>query len=142
MTIGSITVGARPASTTVAPYVGLRPFERNEADIFYGRGEHIAEMLRVLRKQHFLAVVGSSGSGKSSLVRAGLLPAIAAGSRAFDPSDAPPLPPLTWIQNRKPVPMLAPKISSPLLLLTRFLHQNPAFGLLQKVSGLRSGTCV
>ena len=61
------------------PYVGLRPFEFHEAALFYGRGEHIAEMVRTLRKGHFLAVVGSSGSGKSSLVRAGLLPAIAAG---------------------------------------------------------------
>jgi energy-coupling factor transporter ATP-binding protein EcfA2 len=62
-----------------APYVGLRPFEFSEAAIFYGRGEHIASMARTLRKGHFLAVVGSSGSGKSSLVRAGLLPAIAGG---------------------------------------------------------------
>jgi len=62
-----------------APYVGLRPFEFHEAALFYGRGEHIAEMVRTLRKSHFLAVVGSSGSGKSSLVRAGLLPAIAGG---------------------------------------------------------------
>ena len=70
---------ARPGNDPPAPYVGLRPFEFHEAPLFYGRGEHIAEMVRTLRKGHFLAVVGSSGSGKSSLVRAGLLPAIAAG---------------------------------------------------------------
>ena len=70
---------ARPENDPPAPYVGLRPFEFHEAALFYGRGEHIAEMVRTLRKGHFLAVVGSSGSGKSSLVRAGLLPAIAAG---------------------------------------------------------------
>ncbi len=69
----------RPESGPAAPYVGLRPFEFHEAALFYGRGEHIAEMVRTLRKKHFLAVVGSSGSGKSSLVRAGMLPAIAAG---------------------------------------------------------------
>lgn len=65
--------------TAPSPYVGLRPFEFHEAALFYGRGEHIAEMVRTLCKGHFLAVIGSSGSGKSSLVRAGLLPAIAAG---------------------------------------------------------------
>ena len=70
---------ARPENGPPAPYVGLRPFEFHEAALFYGRGEHIAEMVRTLRKSHFLAVVGSSGSGKSSLVRAGLLPAIDAG---------------------------------------------------------------
>ena len=65
---------ARLENGPPAPYVGLRPFEFHEASLFYGRGEHIAEMVRTLRKSHFLAVVGSSGSGKSSLVRAGLLP--------------------------------------------------------------------
>ncbi len=70
---------ARPGNDPPAPYVGLRPFEFDEASLFYGRGEHIAEIVRTLRKGYFLAVVGSSGSGKSSLVRAGLLPAIAAG---------------------------------------------------------------
>jgi energy-coupling factor transporter ATP-binding protein EcfA2 len=70
---------AHPENDPPAPHVGLRPFEFHEAALFYGRGEHIAEMVRTLRKGHFLAVVGSSGSGKSSLVRAGLLPAITAG---------------------------------------------------------------
>ena len=70
---------SHPENDPPAPYVGLRPYEFHEAALFYGRGEHIAEMVRTLRKGHFLAVVGSSGSGKSSLVRAGLLPAIAAG---------------------------------------------------------------
>lgn len=65
--------------TFEAPYPGLRPFERSEAPLFYGRGSHIAAMLKILRKQHFLAVVGSSGCGKSSLVRAGLLPALGDG---------------------------------------------------------------
>jgi len=62
-----------------APYPGLRPFRFDESSLFYGRGKHIAAMLKILRTQQFLAVVGSSGSGKSSLVRAGLLPALAEG---------------------------------------------------------------
>jgi uncharacterized RDD family membrane protein YckC/energy-coupling factor transporter ATP-binding protein EcfA2 len=76
---GKQAMTARSENGPPAPYVGLRPFEFHEASLFYGRGEHIAEMVRTLRKWHFLAVVGSSGSGKSSLVRAGLLPAIASG---------------------------------------------------------------
>jgi formylglycine-generating enzyme required for sulfatase activity/energy-coupling factor transporter ATP-binding protein EcfA2 len=61
------------------PYPGLRPFETKEAVLFFGRETHTAELLRRLAEQRFLAVVGSSGSGKSSLVRAGLLPALYRG---------------------------------------------------------------
>ena len=61
------------------PYPGLRPFEPHESSIFFGRAEQIADMLTKLETKRFLAVVGSSGSGKSSLVRAGLLPALRDG---------------------------------------------------------------
>jgi WD40 repeat protein/energy-coupling factor transporter ATP-binding protein EcfA2 len=61
------------------PYPGLRPFAREEAELFFGRGEQIEQMLSVLEERRFLAVVGSSGCGKSSLVQAGLLPAIQNG---------------------------------------------------------------
>lgn len=61
------------------PYPGLRPFEPDEALKFYGRETHTAELLRRLGENRFIAVVGSSGSGKSSLVRAGLLPALYRG---------------------------------------------------------------
>ena len=62
------------------PYPGLRPFESWEGEIFFGREEHTNRLLDILQQQHFLAVVGPSGSGKSSLVRAGLLPALPLGS--------------------------------------------------------------
>ena len=61
------------------PYPGLRPFEPDEALKFYGRETHTAELLRRLSENRFIAVVGNSGSGKSSLVRAGLLPALYRG---------------------------------------------------------------
>src|ERR1035441_5839304 len=61
------------------PYPGLRPFEPDEALKFHGRETHTAELLRRLSENRFIAVVGSSGSGKSSLVRAGLLPALYRG---------------------------------------------------------------
>ena len=62
-----------------APYPGLRPFEADEADLFFGRERHVDALLKRLSGSHFVAVVGESGAGKSSLVRAGLLPALQAG---------------------------------------------------------------
>ena len=61
------------------PYPGLRPFERHESKVFFGRQQQVDELLQRLKKQKFLAVLGASGSGKSSLVRAGLLPGLEKG---------------------------------------------------------------
>ena len=61
------------------PYPGLRPFEADEADLFFGREQHVDALLERLSGSRFVAVVGESGAGKSSLVRAGLLPALEAG---------------------------------------------------------------
>jgi hypothetical protein len=61
------------------PYIGLRPFLERDSLYFFGRGQQSAELLEILHQQRFLGVVGSSGSGKSSLVRAGLLPKLLGG---------------------------------------------------------------
>jgi hypothetical protein len=58
------------------PYPGLRPFETTESHLFFGRSEQVAELLARVERNRLLAVVGVSGSGKSSLVRAGLIPAL------------------------------------------------------------------
>lgn len=56
------------------PYPGLRPFEKQEWPIFFGREKNSAEAIgRVIDKQ-FLALHGDSGCGKSSLIRAGVMP--------------------------------------------------------------------
>jgi DNA-binding SARP family transcriptional activator/WD40 repeat protein len=69
-------------ASATCPYRGLRPFEPQDADFYFGRGVVAAEAVRRLEECPFLVVVGASGSGKSSLVRAGLLPALAdAGHR-------------------------------------------------------------
>ena len=65
--------------TVDAPYPGLRPFLREESMVFFGRDQQIDEVLSRLKKRVFLAIVGSSGCGKSSLVRAGVLPALESG---------------------------------------------------------------
>ena len=62
-----------------SPYPGLRPFDAEEADLFFGRGEQVDELLRRLHLTRFLAVVGPSGCGKSSLVRAGMIAALQSG---------------------------------------------------------------
>src|SRR5258708_28667633 len=64
------------------PFPGLRPFTTEEDYLFFGREEQTNELLGLLREHRFLAVVGTSGSGKSSLVRAGLLPALHGGTMA------------------------------------------------------------
>jgi tetratricopeptide (TPR) repeat protein len=64
------------------PFPGLRPFEPEEDHLFFGREKQIDELLRRLRSCRFLSVVGTSGSGKSSLVRSGLIPALQSGSMA------------------------------------------------------------
>src|SRR5438045_1577848 len=61
------------------PFVGLRPFDREHSLYFFGRSEQTAALLEILHDTRFLPVVGSSGSGKSSLVRAGLIPKLLAG---------------------------------------------------------------
>ena len=62
------------------PYPGLRPFRDDEYYLFFGREEEVSQMLERLSETRFLAIVGSSGSGKSSLERCGLRPAILGGS--------------------------------------------------------------
>lgn len=66
------------------PYKGLRPFSETDAAIFFGRESLVQRLLARLSERselaRFLAIVGPSGSGKSSVVRAGLLPALRRGA--------------------------------------------------------------
>ena len=64
------------------PFVGLRAFSEADADNFYGRDELIEQLVSIVAGDaRFTAVVGPSGSGKSSLVQAGLLPALRSSDR-------------------------------------------------------------
>jgi WD40 repeat protein/DNA-binding SARP family transcriptional activator/energy-coupling factor transporter ATP-binding protein EcfA2 len=63
----------------VCPYKGLAPFDAADAPYFFGRERLIAELAAGLVGASLLGVVGPSGSGKSSVLRAGLLPALASG---------------------------------------------------------------
>src|SRR5262249_32389351 len=64
------------------PFPGLHPFEFHENYLFFGRDGQSEQLIARLSRTRFLAVVGTSGSGKSSLVRAGLLPALLGGFMA------------------------------------------------------------
>lgn len=68
--------------TLLNPFPGLRPFEPEEDYLFFGREKEIDELLRRLRTTRFLSVVGTSGTGKSSLVRSGLIPNLHGGFMA------------------------------------------------------------
>jgi WD40 repeat protein len=68
-----------PPEKRINPYRGLEPFEPEHARYFFGR-ELLTEMLvERLRRERFLAVLGASGSGKSSVVRAGVVPGLEQG---------------------------------------------------------------
>ena len=76
-----------PKVVTRNPYKGLRPFAEVDAVDFFGRVDLVARLLEklsptdsALEPARFLAVVGPSGSGKSSVVKAGLIPAIRQGA--------------------------------------------------------------
>ena len=74
------TVRASRAQPVMCPYKGLARFERSDADLFHGRERLVAAMIARMVGTPLIAVVGASGSGKSSLVRAGLLPALSVGA--------------------------------------------------------------
>jgi hypothetical protein len=59
---------------TVCPYRGLREFREEDAPFFFGRNHYTAQLAKAVEQYPFVAVVGASGSGKSSAVRAGLVP--------------------------------------------------------------------
>ncbi|HWE35931.1 MAG TPA: hypothetical protein VG406_05105 [Isosphaeraceae bacterium] len=66
-------------AVATCPYPGLRPFLREESDVFFGMEEQVDRILEKLGEHRFLAIVGTSGCGKSSLARAGLIAALEAG---------------------------------------------------------------
>lgn len=82
----------------INPFPGIRSFETDENHLFFGRENQIKDIVSILSVTHFLAIIGSSGSGKSSLIRAGVIPAILKGEissqknwdiTVFKPADNP-----------------------------------------------------
>jgi WD40 repeat protein/DNA-binding SARP family transcriptional activator len=69
----------RPAPT-VCPFKGLAAFEAADAELFFGREALVDEVVAMIDGTSLAAVIGASGSGKSSLLLAGVAPALAAGA--------------------------------------------------------------
>jgi WD40 repeat protein/energy-coupling factor transporter ATP-binding protein EcfA2 len=67
---------------TVSPFPGLRPFRTEESHLFFGREGQIDEVLEKLENHRFVAILGSSGSGKSSFMFCGLIPSLQGGFMA------------------------------------------------------------
>jgi hypothetical protein len=65
-----------PPPPAACPYVGMAPFSEEDHDRFFGRDQELQELQQRLRQDRFLAVIGPSGTGKSSLVHAGLVPSL------------------------------------------------------------------
>ena len=68
------------ARADICPYRGLQTFNEEDVEFFFGRNGDIQRLVEKLKATRFFAVLGPSGSGKSSVVRAGLIPRLRAGA--------------------------------------------------------------
>jgi eukaryotic-like serine/threonine-protein kinase len=75
---------ARAIDATAGPYPGLSAFQESDADRFFGRDQDILQVITRLREHPIAAVVGASGVGKSSFVRAGIVPALRASAESWE----------------------------------------------------------
>ncbi|MBW4474774.1 MAG: hypothetical protein KME45_31000 [Stenomitos rutilans HA7619-LM2] len=80
-----VTVDAIKIRNLIAhsPYKGLKPFEKDDTDRFFGRTAFVEKLFHELRSSNLLLLLGASGSGKSSVIRAGLMPRLAQESARF-----------------------------------------------------------
>ncbi len=117
------------------PFQGLQYFDEKDADRFFGREALIAKIVGRLTKTRFLTIIGASGSGKSSIVRAGVIPALRRGERLADGS-LPPTDSGQWdirilIPSAHPLDTLAASLThdsesvSAITTLSADLAQNP-----------------
>lgn len=121
---------ARPADNFdlgLCPYLGLQAFSEEDAPFFFGRESLTRQLVNALRQASFLAVVGASGSGKSSVVQAGLVAQLRQG-RALPGSDR------WWIRSLRPgdrpLDALAKRLVDPGTAKEQMLQQMQIEGLL------------
>jgi len=110
------------------PYRGLRAFESSHRGVFFGRGLEVGSIVERLRTESVVVVAGDSGVGKSSLCRAGVVPAVVDGALGGGRSWRA----LTVVPGRRPLAALAAALEDPELaarvladpgLLARELHR-------------------
>ena len=106
---------AVPPAPGEPPYLGLQYYDTDDADRFFGREALTADLVGYLRDHDFLAVIGASGSGKSSLVRAGIVPALSSGAPLADgtlpPSHSNSWPVYIFTPTARPLRALAAELS-------------------------------
>ena len=126
---------AREMLATICPYRGLLYFREEDAPFFFGRGEAITKLVHTVEQHSLVAVVGASGCGKSSVVRAGLVPELRKSHdhvweiATIVPTDR-PLHALAGVL----LPLLEPDLSE----TTRLIEMNKlADGLSSRVIALR-----
>ncbi len=108
------------------PFPGLRPFRTDEEHLFFGREQQIDRMVDKLAQRRFLAVVGTSGSGKSSLVNCGLRPALHRGYMAGAGADWRMA---TCRPGHDPLGALAQALAAPGVLFERPADEADATGM-------------
>ncbi|WP_437821722.1 nSTAND1 domain-containing NTPase [Sorangium sp. So ce1078] len=97
-----------------SPFAGLSSFQEADADRFFGRAQDLAGVVARLRSQPLLAIAGASGVGKSSLVRAGVIPALKRSGEGWEA--------LVLRPGREPLAALAELASSPAVTLSADLQ--------------------
>ncbi|MFS8102258.1 hypothetical protein LFM09_34550 [Lentzea alba] len=86
----SLTAAApREQDCAQAPYLGLSAYDTTDSDRFFGREHLVADLAKRVARQPFVAVFGPSGSGKSSMLRAGLVPRLEQQALVFTPGPHP-----------------------------------------------------
>ncbi|HTR54723.1 MAG TPA: protein kinase [Kofleriaceae bacterium] len=114
-----------------SPYAGLSSFQEADADKFFGRAREVAAMVTRIRDRPLMAVVGSSGVGKSSFVRAGLVPALKRSGEQWET--------LVIRPGRKPMEALgsitAPMVATAANLADEMDEQNKLVGKLRREPG-------
>ncbi|MCY2967494.1 MAG: hypothetical protein NT069_28330, partial [Planctomycetota bacterium] len=65
---------SEPCASIESPWLGLEPFKEEDRRFFFGRGNEVEELYSALRHQQLTILFGRSGNGKTSLLRAGLVP--------------------------------------------------------------------
>ena len=60
-------------------FIGLKPYQKEDTNFFYGREKEVEGLLQILQKDRLVTLIGYTGTGKSSLINAGLIPRLENG---------------------------------------------------------------